>query len=298
MLARRGLSVTVIDPYAEFPPLFRAEKIEPDQAALLQSLGLLDKVKQKTRIISEIIHGRAGRMLRRRQIEQFGISYCDIVNQVRAQIPEQVEFRLGRVEKITPDESRPRVELADGSVSVGRLLILASGMSGRLPEQLGIEKRMVKQELSMAFGFMLERTDGHQCPHMHECRSVSLDHDDSPGLLRQCQAERQGKRKSHRVLYVEVFWRVMHRSPQIGGIAQSGHDEGPGRQCLREYLVVVGPARSRIFHHFASFTIERLPSTTKARTGSMLPQRKWLPFQPAAQLDGCDRRGCKPRPIL
>jgi 2-polyprenyl-6-methoxyphenol hydroxylase-like FAD-dependent oxidoreductase len=94
VLARRGLSVTVIDPYAEFPPLFRAEKIEPDQAALLQSLGLLDKVKQKTRIISEIIHGRAGRVLRRRQIEQFGISYCDIVNQVRAQIPEQVEFRL------------------------------------------------------------------------------------------------------------------------------------------------------------------------------------------------------------
>ena len=113
VLARRGLSVTVIDPYAEFPPLFRAEKIEPDQAALLQSLGLLDKVKQKARIISEIIHGRAGRMLRRRQIEQFGISYCDIVNQVRAQIPE-----------------------------------------------LGVEKRMVKEELSMAFGFMLERTDG------------------------------------------------------------------------------------------------------------------------------------------
>jgi 2-polyprenyl-6-methoxyphenol hydroxylase-like FAD-dependent oxidoreductase len=125
---------------------------------------LLDKVKQKARIISEIIHGRAGRMLRRRQIEQFGISYCDIVNQVRAQIPEQVEFRLGRVEKITPDESRPRVELADGSVCVGRLLILASGMSGRLPEQLGIEKRMVKEELSMAFGFMLERTDGQAFP--------------------------------------------------------------------------------------------------------------------------------------
>ena len=117
VLARRGLSVTVIDPYAEFPPLFRAEKIEPDQAALLQSLGLLDKVKQKARIISEIIHGRAGRMLRRRQIEQFGISYCDIVNQVRAQIPE-----------------------------------------------LGVEKRMVKEELSMAFGFMLERTDGQAFP--------------------------------------------------------------------------------------------------------------------------------------
>lgn len=160
VLARRGLSVTVIDPYAEFPPLFRAEKIEPDQAALLQSLGLFDLVKQKTRLIREIIHGAAGRVVHRRQIEQFGISYCDIVNQVRAQIPPQVEFKLTKVVTISADPVRPQVELADGSVYQGRLVILASGMSGRLFEQLGIKKRMVKEDLSMAFGFMLERTDG------------------------------------------------------------------------------------------------------------------------------------------
>ena len=40
VLARSGLAVTVIDPNAVFPPLFRAEKIEPDQAALLQSQKL------------------------------------------------------------------------------------------------------------------------------------------------------------------------------------------------------------------------------------------------------------------
>jgi hypothetical protein len=58
----------------------------------------------------------------------------------------------------------PGAELADGSVCVGRLLILASGMSGRLPQELGIKKRMVKEELSMAFGFMLGRTDGQAFP--------------------------------------------------------------------------------------------------------------------------------------
>ena len=160
VLARRGLSVTVIDPYAEFPPLFRAEKIEPDQAELLQSLGLFDGVKQKTRVIREIIHGYAGRLVHRRQIEQFGISYCDIVNQVRAQIPSQVEFKLSRVETMQPDPVQPRVVLADGSVYQGRLVILASGMTGRLFEQLEVERKMVQEELSMAFGFMLERTDG------------------------------------------------------------------------------------------------------------------------------------------
>jgi 2-polyprenyl-6-methoxyphenol hydroxylase-like FAD-dependent oxidoreductase len=160
VLARRGLSVTVIDPYAEFPPLFRAEKIEPDQAALLQSLGLFDGVKQKTRVIREIIHGYRGRIVHRRQIEQFGISYCDIVNQVRAQIPPSVEFKLSRVETMHADPLQPRVELADGSVYQGRLIILASGMMGRLYEQLEVQRQMVKEELSMAFGFMLERTDG------------------------------------------------------------------------------------------------------------------------------------------
>ncbi|MFA9218305.1 MAG: FAD-dependent oxidoreductase [Sphingomonadaceae bacterium] len=160
VLARSGLSVTVIDPYAVFPPLFRAEKIEPDQAALLQSLGLLDSVKQKTRLIREIIHGRAGQVLHRRAIEQFGISYCDIVNQVRTQIPAQVEFKLSRVEKLLADPVRPRAELADGSIYEGRLVVLASGMTGRLFEQLEVQKQMVKEELSMAFGFMLERTDG------------------------------------------------------------------------------------------------------------------------------------------
>lgn len=164
VLARRGLSVAVIDPYAEFPPLFRAEKIEPDQAALLQSLGLFDAVRERTRIIREIVHGRGGRVVYRRKVEQFGISYCDTVNQVRAQIPKEVEFKVGRVEALTPDAEHPQVVLADGTVYEGRLVIVASGMNGRLPEQLGAQKHMVHDELSMVFGFMLERSDGEPFP--------------------------------------------------------------------------------------------------------------------------------------
>lgn len=164
VLGRRGMSVTVVDPYAEFPPLFRAEKIEPDQAALLRSLGLFDVVKERTRVIHEIIHGRAGRVVHRRKVEQFGISYCDTVNQVRAQIPKEVEFKVGRVEALKPDAKDPQVVLADGSVYQGRLVILASGMSGKLPEQLGVQKNMVHDELSMAFGLLLERSDGAAFP--------------------------------------------------------------------------------------------------------------------------------------
>jgi 2-polyprenyl-6-methoxyphenol hydroxylase-like FAD-dependent oxidoreductase len=160
VLARRGLAVTVVDPYPEFPALFRAEKIEPDQAALLQSLGLFDGVQQCTRTINEIIHARAGRILHKRQVEQFGISYCDTVNLVRAQIPREVEFLVGKVDALEADAKCPQVVLADGRRIAARLVVVATGMNGKLHEQLGIEKRMVQDELSMAFGFMLERADG------------------------------------------------------------------------------------------------------------------------------------------
>ncbi|MFN0186063.1 MAG: FAD-dependent oxidoreductase [Aquabacterium sp.] len=161
VLARRGMSVTVVDPYPTFPPLFRAEKIEPDQAALLRKLQLFDAVQPSTRLIREIIHGRGGRILYRRPIEQFGISYCDIVNQVRACFPAGVDLRHGRVEAIVPDAVRPAVTLADGTRLDARLVVIANGMGDTLTAALGASRRMIHEDLSLAFGFMLERADGN-----------------------------------------------------------------------------------------------------------------------------------------
>lgn len=160
VLARRGLAVTVVDPYAECPPMFRAEKIEPSQAALFRALDLFDGVEPATRMIREIIHGRQGRVVHRKEIEQFGIAYCDIVNSVRAQMPSQVEFRQTRVEAINADPKRPSVVLTDGTRIECRLVVVATGMLGQMSERLGLTKTIVKDELSMAFGFMLERADG------------------------------------------------------------------------------------------------------------------------------------------
>jgi 2-polyprenyl-6-methoxyphenol hydroxylase-like FAD-dependent oxidoreductase len=96
----------------------------------------------------------------RKEIEQFGIAYCDIVNSVRAQMPPQVVFIQARVEAINADSKCPSVALADGSRLNCRLVVVATGMLGQMPERLGLTKTIIKEELSMAFGFMLERTDG------------------------------------------------------------------------------------------------------------------------------------------
>lgn len=164
LLARRGLKVTVIDPRKEFPPLFRAEKIEPDQAELLRKFELLDAVRPRTRIISEIVRAQGGRIRHRHAVEQFGISYQDIVNQVRNQIPEEVEFKVGRVQSISAESSSPVVVLADGTHYEGRIVLVCSGVGSNLLAQLGIEKDMVADELSMAFGFVVGRTDGGAFP--------------------------------------------------------------------------------------------------------------------------------------
>jgi 2-polyprenyl-6-methoxyphenol hydroxylase-like FAD-dependent oxidoreductase len=164
LLARQGLKVTLVDPRKEFPPLFRAEKIESDQADLLRKFGLLDAVKPRTRMIREIVRAKGGRIRHRHKVEQYGISYQDIVNQVREQVPAEVEFRIGRIQSIGADPLQPKVEMADGETYVARAVLLCTGVGSNLPAQLGVEKDMVADELSMAFGFVLARADGSSFP--------------------------------------------------------------------------------------------------------------------------------------
>ena len=163
-LRRQGLRVTLVDPNPVFPRLFRAEKIEPDQSELLAKLGLLDVVRERTRLITEIVRAKGGVVRFRRPVEQLGISYQDIVNQVRAQFPQDMDLRIGRVVKIDADVDQPSVTLVDGTVITGRLVVLSTGMTGDLYQQLGVQREMVMDELSSVFGFMLVRRDGAPFP--------------------------------------------------------------------------------------------------------------------------------------
>lgn len=160
VLARHGYAVAVVDPYESFPPLFRAEKIEPDQVELLTRLGLFGGVEPATTLIREIAQGRGGRVVHRQRIRQFGISYCDIVNSVRAQYPSSVQRIVGRVDQVRPDPHRSEVEVSGGRRLGARMVLVSAGMGSRLAASLGASRRMLQEDLSLAFGFMLERVDG------------------------------------------------------------------------------------------------------------------------------------------
>jgi 2-polyprenyl-6-methoxyphenol hydroxylase-like FAD-dependent oxidoreductase len=160
VLGRRELKVGLVDPNADFPPLFRAEKVEPEQAQLLQRLGLHSAVAQRSAGIKQVLHALHGRVVHRRKVDQLGIAYQQMVEAVRDQIPPQVLRRLGRVSQVDRSGALHRVTLSDGGRLEARLLVIACGMPALLSEQVGARKEMVHAGLSMVYGFTLEPEPG------------------------------------------------------------------------------------------------------------------------------------------
>jgi 2-polyprenyl-6-methoxyphenol hydroxylase-like FAD-dependent oxidoreductase len=160
LLARQGVYVTLIDSRAEFPPLFRAEKLEPDQTEMLRRFGLFDALAPRLAPIREILLAYRARVVARRSIEQYGVEYRNLVNPLRESLPPGVAFKLGKVQHVDADPDRPKVTLATGEEIAARLVIVAGGTGGGIAKDLGIEKRPSHSELSLALGFNLVRTDG------------------------------------------------------------------------------------------------------------------------------------------
>jgi 2-polyprenyl-6-methoxyphenol hydroxylase-like FAD-dependent oxidoreductase len=164
LLARQGLRVTLIDPWRAFPDLFKAEKIEPDQIALLQQFGLLDAMLPHAGHIHQIWEAEDGRVIQIERREQFGVSYQDMVNGVRATLPAEVDFVVGRVETIVNDGDLQRVTLAGGEERSGRIVAIACGTGGELHARLGVRRRMIQKDQSLAFAFTIARADGSPFP--------------------------------------------------------------------------------------------------------------------------------------
>ena len=164
VLGRAGIRVTLLDPQPTFPSLFRAEKIEPDQAELLRKFDLLDCLKPWRGDIGRVLIARGDRVAEILEIEQYGIFYYDMVNELRRHLPETVQFRVGRVRRLETSDNLQRVTLSDDSVLTTRLVVLASGAAGKLHEQVGVKRRMLSENHSLSVGFTVRRPGGASFP--------------------------------------------------------------------------------------------------------------------------------------
>jgi 2-polyprenyl-6-methoxyphenol hydroxylase-like FAD-dependent oxidoreductase len=159
VLGRQGWRVLLLDARATCPPVFKAEKIEHDELNLLRKFELLLPLFPHAGRISEICGAYDGRIFRRRRMEQIGISYADLVNTLRDNLPASVETRVGRAEHITRDGEVKRVHLTDGEVLSARLVVVASGLGSEVLAGLGLRRQVVQKEQSAALGFNIVASD-------------------------------------------------------------------------------------------------------------------------------------------
>lgn len=160
VLGRQGWRVLLVDPRASCPPVFKAEKIEPDQAECIARLGLFDTLLSGASRIAEIRSYSNGRFLNRTSTAQHGIRYEAMVNTLRQNLPSTVEFKLGRICDIANSDDLQLVTADDGERIQCRLVVLACGLNGDLLQGLGLQRVSVQKHQSIAIGFDIARPGG------------------------------------------------------------------------------------------------------------------------------------------
>ena len=158
VLGQQGRSVILIDPRPEYPPVFKAEKIEPEQAEMLRKLHLLEHLLPFAGRVREVRGAYNGRIFRVTPIEQYGINYSEMVNAIRTHLAAIVQFKQARVEHIENSDDVQRVRLAGGGALTSRLVVLACGVSGELQAGLGLRRHVIQKDQSVAFGFTVARS--------------------------------------------------------------------------------------------------------------------------------------------
>jgi 2-polyprenyl-6-methoxyphenol hydroxylase-like FAD-dependent oxidoreductase len=152
-LARKGIKVTLVDQSAVQSPVYKAEKIERDQAELLRELDLMSVVVPDCRKVNKIACGQSGVVWRILELEEYGCFYHDIVNRLRRDLPPNASFHIGKASAVRASADEQIITLMDGSVIKSRLLVLASGAVSKIQEQLGLKRDMMASGHSLSLGF-------------------------------------------------------------------------------------------------------------------------------------------------
>lgn len=156
MLGRAGIPAILVDPHPAYPPDFRVEKLAgPEQLERFRKTGIAEAVLRTTRRDEENWIARFGYLLDKKPLEQYGILYDDLVNAIRAEIPDNVEQIFAKAVSISTSAERQKVTLSNDEVISARLVVLANGLNIGLRRTLGIEHRIVSACHSVSLGFDL-----------------------------------------------------------------------------------------------------------------------------------------------
>jgi 2-polyprenyl-6-methoxyphenol hydroxylase-like FAD-dependent oxidoreductase len=156
MLGRAGIDSVLIDGHHLYPKDFRCEKLDTSQIDLLRKTGLLDAVARAATPDREVWVARFGRVVERRPSAQLDILYEDLVNTIRAEVPQGIHFIQGKATGITTGAERQHIRLSTGEELSVRLIVLANGLNIGLRHNVGIERQVISPSHSISIGFDLE----------------------------------------------------------------------------------------------------------------------------------------------
>jgi 2-polyprenyl-6-methoxyphenol hydroxylase-like FAD-dependent oxidoreductase len=153
MLGRAGFDVVLIDPHPVYPVDFRCEKLDARHVRVLQRTPLAEPLMRAMTHDQNVWIARFGRLVERRPSDQYGIRYDDLVNAVRAQIPNQVTFFHAKATGITTSADRQRITLSNGEEVTARLVIMANGLNIGMRREIGMTREMISECHSISIGF-------------------------------------------------------------------------------------------------------------------------------------------------
>jgi 2-polyprenyl-6-methoxyphenol hydroxylase-like FAD-dependent oxidoreductase len=159
MLGRAGIQAVLIDPHPVYPPDFRCEKLDGSQVRILEKTGLADAVLRATTPDRDVWVARLGRVVEKRPGDQNGIYYAPLVNTVRAQIPNDVEFIEAKAAGISTSADQQTVTLSNGDQVSARLVVLANGLNIGLRHTLGMTRKIISECHSVSIGFDIKPAD-------------------------------------------------------------------------------------------------------------------------------------------
>lgn len=163
VLCARGLRVGLVDSRSKCPPTFKAEKLEPDQIAILEEIDLLQQAMPALSPLREVVVYRRHSIIERLKIDQFGMHYDSFVNTLRGTLPPAVTQIVDTGTELDTGD-HPSIKLQSGKTITARLVVVAAGTSGRLRQVTGAVRRDVSVPHSIAFGFDLALESG-RLPH-------------------------------------------------------------------------------------------------------------------------------------
>ncbi|MBX9778492.1 MAG: FAD-dependent monooxygenase [Xanthobacteraceae bacterium] len=185
MLARDGFRVVLVDPHPVYPPDLRCEKLDGPQVAILRRTGLADAVLRAGTFDGGCWVARFGRVIEKRGGDQYGILYDDLVNTIRAEIPDSAEIVNAKVNSIANGDDRQTVTLSTGEAISARLVIVANGLNVGLRHGLGMTREDVSPCHSITIAFDL--------------KPIGRSHFDFPAMTY------YPKRASDRMAYITLF---------------------------------------------------------------------------------------------